>query len=271
MKYGVMENFRMHHSQREYGLQSMSDRPWLFHKAKELGFHGVELGIGLNYRDDPPWTDDGRMRQSIKEEVHRTGTEAASICLHLLNYEENSPASVKAEYRDTAHEIISKTLDACAHIGASVILVPFFGTAMLKSEEQIRHLITEMKRLSTIAENKGVVLALETSLNAPDMVRIVEAIGSDYVQVYYDIGNMAGMDYDVVQEIETLNGRIAQVHVKDSPSGTLGEGRINFSAVIGALKDIGFNDYLVLETPSLDDSIKTASSNLAYLRRFVEE
>jgi hypothetical protein len=36
------------------------------------------------------------------------------------------------------------------------------------------------------------------------------------------------------------------------------------------LEDVGFDGYLVLETPSLDDSVVSASSNLAFLRRVVE-
>ncbi len=270
MKYGVMESFRMHHSQTEYGLKSESDRIWLFPKAKELEFQGIELGIGLDYRKDPLWTGDGFMRQAIKEEARLTGVEAASICLHLLNHKENSPASDRAEHREAGREIIRNTIDACAHIGASVILVPFFGTAALKSEEQIQFLIGEMRELSTIAEDKGVCLSLETSLEAPELVRIVESVGSDYLRVYFDTGNTASIGHDMVQEIETLGEHIAQVHVKDYPSRTLGEGNVDFDETVGTLKKVGFNGYLVLETPASDDSAGAASSNLTYIRRVVE-
>lgn len=270
MKYGIMETFQMHHSQSGYGLKADGDRVALFSKAGELGFQGVELGIGLDYREDPLWTGYGHMRQAIKEAAQTTGVEAASICLHLLNYRENSPASDEVEYRKTADEIIRNTIDACAHIGASVILVPFFGTAELKSEEQIQRLISKMRELSLIAEDKGVCLALETSLNAAHMVRIVEAVGSDCVQVYFDTGNTAGFGNDIVREIEELGERIVQIHIKDNPSGTLGEGDIDFDAAIDALKRVGFNGYLMLETPSTDDSITAAIRNLSYLKNIVE-
>jgi len=270
MKYGVMEGFRMHHSQTEYGLKHGGGRTRLFPKAKELGFHGVELGIGLDYREDPLWTGDGYVRQAIKEETRLTGVEAASICLHLLNYDENSPASINAEHRETGREIIRNAVEACADIGASVILVPFFGTAALKSKEQTRLLIDEIRGLSPMAEDRGVCLALETSMEAPELVRLVESIDSDCVQVYLDIGNTASMGYDVVQEITTLGERISQVHVKDHPSRTLGEGSMDLGGVIAALEKTGFDGYLVLETPALDDSVGSASSNLAYLRRIVE-
>ena len=269
MKYGMMESFRMHHSQMEYGLASDGDRVSLFSKAGELGFQGIEFGIGLDYRDDPLWSGKGDLRQAMKDASQAAGVAAASICLHLLNYVEHSPASGEAEHREVAHEIIRKTIEACAHIGASVILVPFFGTAALKSEEQIPRLIDEMKKLAPTAEEKGVCLALETSLRAPDMVRIVESVGFDSVQVYFDTGNTAGAGYDIVQEIEELGDRIVQIHIKDSPSGTLGEGNIDFGVAMYALKRTRFDGYLMLETPAIDDSVAAAEKNLAYIKSMV--
>jgi sugar phosphate isomerase/epimerase len=58
--------------------------------------------------------------------------------------------------------------------------------------------------------------------------------------------------------------------VKDYPGGTLGEGDIDFKGAIAALEETGFDGYLVLETPSLDDSVGSASGNLAFLRRVAE-
>jgi len=271
MKYGIMESFQMHHSQNGYGLKANGDRVSLFSKAGELGFQGIELGIGLDYKEDPLWNGDGDMRRAMKEAARSTDVEASSICLHLLNYKENSPASDEPEHRKTANEIIQNTIEACAHIGASVILVPFFGTAALKSEEQIQQLIREMKQLSTTAEDKGVCLALETSLNAADMVRIVESVDSECVQVYFDTGNTAGFGNDIVREIEELGERIAQIHIKDNPSGTLGEGSIDFMAAVDALKRVGFGGYLMLETPSIGDSSAAAVRNLDYIKDVVKK
>ena len=103
------------------------------------------------------------------------------------------------------------------------------------------------------------------------MVRIVEAIGSDYVQVYFDTGNAAIIGYDIVQEIGRLGKHIVQTHIKDNPSTRmLGEGNIDFEAAIGALKKVGFKGYLMMETPSTGDSVAAAAKNLAYIKRIVE-
>jgi sugar phosphate isomerase/epimerase len=148
--------------------------------------------------------------------------------------------------------------------------MPFFGSAALKSENQISLLVSEMKKLSSLAESNGVYLALETSLDAPDMVRIVDSIESDFVKVYFDTGNAVVQGYDPIQEINTLGERIIQVHVKDYPGGTLGMGKIDFDEVIGGLRGIGFEGYLILETPALNNSAEMALRNLNFIKQILE-
>jgi len=270
MKYGVMESFRMHDTQVEYGLTSNGARALLFKKAKELGFQGIELGLGENFLKDKLWTGEGNTRQVFSEEAQRNGIDVASICLHLLNHEEYSPASVRKDHRALSSEIIKNSIEACSSIGGAVILMPFFGSSAIKSDNQISLLISELKKLSSIAESNGVYLALETSLKAPDMVRIVDSIESDFVKVYFDTGNTVEQGYDLIQEIDALGERIVQVHVKDYPRGTLGMGRIDFAEVIGGLMDIGFEGYLMLETPALNNSEEMALRNLNFIKQILE-
>lgn len=271
MKYGIMEGFRTFSSQFELGLIPDGDRCSIFSKALALGFQGIEFGIDRDYQEDPLWTGLGNLRKTMKTTAVETGVEAASICLHLLNHEEYSPASGNTTYREVGIRIVRNAVEACAQIGGSVILVPFFGTASLTTEEHIQRLIEGISSLSPLIEENRVCLALETSLKAPEMIQIVDAIDSEYVQVYFDIGNAVSREYDVVEEIEGLGETIAQVHVKDSPSrNMLGEGRVDFGAAVDALRRVGFKGYLMLETPSTDDSGTAAATNLAYLKRVVE-
>jgi len=270
MKYGIMEGFRSFSSQFPLGLPPSDGRISLFSKAGELGFQGIEFGIGLDFQEDPLWTGTGDLRESMKREVEETGVEAASICLHLLNCEEYSPASERDKYRKVGVRIVRGAVEACAVIGASVILVPFFGTASLTSEGHIDRLIEAISSLSSFAEEREVYLALETSLEAPEVVRIVDTIDSGYVQVYFDIGNAVSLGYDLADEIDKLGRRIVQVHVKDNPSTKMmGEGRVDFKAAIEELIGVGFDGYLMLETPSTDEPEVAATANLAYLQQII--
>ncbi len=73
----------------------------------------------------------------------------------------------------------------------------------------------------------------------------------------------------MVKEIRWLGkGRICQIHLKDNPH-YLGEGTIDFPAVMQAIHDIGFTAYANLETDTQKDSTVEADMrrNLAFIRK----
>jgi len=71
----------------------------------------------------------------------------------------------------------------------------------------------------------------------------------------------------VVEEIRWLGAdRICEVHLKDNPH-FLGQGKIDFPAVVDALADIGFRQWAELETDCPTGSVeKDMATNLAYIR-----
>ena len=117
------------------------------------------------------------------------------------------------------------------------------------------------------AEAAGVVLAIENTLSAEDNLKIVERIGSRAVRIWYDVGNSSVWGYDVPAEIRRLGReQISMFHIKDGKS-LLGEGQINFPAIAAAVKDIGYDGWLILETASPNDLEADTRRNIAYLKR----
>ena len=55
-------------------------------------------------------------------------------------------------------------------------------------------------------------------------------------------------------------------HIKDGKS-LLGEGQINFPAIAAAVKDIGYDGWLILETASPNDLEADTRKNIGYVRR----
>jgi sugar phosphate isomerase/epimerase len=90
------------------------------------------------------------------------------------------------------------------------------------------------------------------------------------VLTYYDVGNSSQNGFNVVEEIRWLGrDRICEVHLKDNPH-YLGEGKIDFAAVLDALADIGFEKWAQLETsnPSKDVAADMGR-NLAFVRKLM--
>ena len=98
----------------------------------------------------------------------------------------------------------------------------------------------------------------------------MERSQSKAVLTYYDVGNSTNGGFDVVKEIRWLGkSRICQFHLKDNPH-YLGEGKIDFPAVVNAIEDIGFSGFANLETDTPSNSIEAdMSKNLHFIRRLV--
>jgi sugar phosphate isomerase/epimerase len=99
----------------------------------------------------------------------------------------------------------------------------------------------------------------------------MERSQSPAVKTYYDVGNSIKQGFDIIEEIRWLgNDRICEIHLKDNPH-YLGEGPINFPAVIKALHDIGFDKWAVLETSCPSDNVQAdMTRNLAFIRKLIE-
>ena len=223
--------------------------------AKKIGFDGVQISIGRKME-----LNDKALQQSFLDESKRAKFPLASLCLDILHG--NGLKSDPLGQRWTAEAIpIAKTM------GVKVILLPFFGKWALLTQAEMDYTGDALKEIAPAAEKAGVILGLEDTISARDNVRIMERSKSPAVLTYYDVGNSTGNGFDVIEEIRWLgNKRICEVHLKDNP-GYLGQGKINFTAVVDALADIGFDKWAQLEcsapSGSIEDDMK---KNLGFIR-----
>jgi L-ribulose-5-phosphate 3-epimerase len=127
-----------------------------------------------------------------------------------------------------------------------------------------------LKELAPAAEKAGILLGLEDTISAENNVRIMDRSRSKAVRVYYDVGNSTNNGFDVVKEIRWLGkDRICQIHLKDNP-GYIGEGKIDFLAVMRAIDDIKFVGFANLETSAPSHSIESdMTRNLGYIRKLM--
>ena len=228
--------------------------------SKRLGFDGVQISIGRKME-----LADKALQQSFLAESKRVGQPLASLCLDILHV--NGLKSDPLGQRWTAEAIpIAKAM------GIKVILLPFFGKWALQTQAEMDFVGDALKEIAPAAEKAGVILGLEDTISARDNVRIMERSKSPAVLTYYDVGNSTQNGFDIIEEIRWLGGkRICEVHLKDNPS-YLGQGKIDFTAVVKALADIGFDKWAHLETVSpsgsIDDDMK---KNLGFIRGVIAE
>ena len=123
--------------ERQYKIGALDDvirRDWteVFDAAKAIGFDGVELGVRADdYIRTELWTAEGL--KGLKERSAQSGVEVASICLHA--FWRFSFADRNVAHRTTAKDIVLRSLDAAAELGARTILIPVTNPNGLDPEE----------------------------------------------------------------------------------------------------------------------------------------
>jgi sugar phosphate isomerase/epimerase len=240
--------------------------------AGEIGFDGVELDIGGGYRDTPLWTGGP---DAVADMAQRAGGKVLSFCAGACWA--LSPASPDSAIRAEISKLLTDLSGFAAQLEAGTILVPVTpGGEGVSDEEGRDRWIEEMRTLAPAAERDGTVLALENvgggyGKSAEELIGLVDAVGSPAVQVYYDIGNATAFENDPVEEIARLGSRIADVHIKDRGGELLGQGVVRIEECLVALRQIGYEGDLVLETPATDDPRAAAKYNLDYLRTLIDE
>jgi sugar phosphate isomerase/epimerase len=135
------------------------------------------------------------------------------------------------------------------------------------SEEQALDLsISSLKELTSYAEKKRIILAVENFRNSrkdpypyfqlgtkiEDFEKIFGVIGSPYLKICFDVGHANITSRNPIEYIKTLGGKIHSVHVHDNFGEEdnhlpCGYGNIKWGEIIQELKKSGFNGKLVIE------------------------
>jgi sugar phosphate isomerase/epimerase len=236
-----------------------SGDPTALETASKFGLDGVQ--VSLNPKGESLALLDKDFQQAYLATIKKTGVEIASFCLGELN-----DVPLKSDPR--AERWVAEGIEVASAMKVGIILVPFFGKGDLKNDPAgMEAVIAALKRLAPRAERAGVILALESWLSVEDNLKIMAAVGSSAVGVYYDVGNSQEAGFDIGREIRLLGGRVAQFHAKDYKD-LFGQGSMDFKAVRAAMKDIGYRGWLVLEEVKLPLGLeKSIIQDLKYLRR----
>lgn len=228
--------------------------------AARLGFDGVQVSLGRTPIGGKLPLDDSVLQARYLAAAKEHGIALAGTCLDILHIDH-----LKDNAR--AQRWLADSIRITANLNAQVVLLPFFGKASLMNHAEMDYVGGLLRDFAPAAEKAGVVLGLEDTISAEDNVRIMERSGAPAVKVYYDVGNSTAGGFDVAKEIRWLGAqRICQMHLKDNPH-YLGEGSIDFPAVIRAITAIGFKGFANLETDCPSGSVeRDMTRNLHFVR-----
>lgn len=247
----------------DWDIRGSSADPGVFAVAKELGFQGVQVSFTLGGQYAMLKNSDNR--KLFLDAAKKTEMEFSSLAMGLFN---GQPFARTGD----AEIWVLDCLDAMKELDVDQVLMAFFGEGELRGKpEDQKSTIEKLKRLAPQAEKLGKVLAIETYLNAEDHLRIIDAVGSDAVKIYYDVQNMTNMGYDIFAEIELLGKKklISQVHLKDDKK-RLEDSSIDLKRVRKALDAVEYNNWLVVESAVEGDWKESQAANAKFVRNLFD-
>lgn len=218
-----------------------------FANAARLGFLGVEVGLSRASLHDPA--------QALLAELKAAAAAHSLAIPSLVLGEHNNggigsadPAVAQAAAAD-----IRAAIGWAAALGAPVILVPFFFHGDLPDDAAFERTVAAFRELCPLAAEQQVALCYEGTLPAARIRAMAEQVGSPAFGCYFDLANVVWRGMDTATEIRGLAGLIRQVHMKETRIGPgdvpPGLGRVEYAASAAALRAIGYDGWLVLETP----------------------
>ncbi len=244
---------------------------WIIPKAKELGFE--VLDIAISHPENFPTS-------LVKKKVEEVGIEVVTT---TTLSEETNLISPDPDIRAQGVEHMKLLVDINVELGSKITGgVNYAAWGYLpgrpRTEEEWEWSITAMREVAEYAREKGdLIIAVEPVnrfethfLNiAEDAVRYCQEVGTGNVKVHLDSFHMIREETSFRVAVEVCGKEyLGYVHVCENNRGIPGTGLVPWREFFQALKDIGYNGPLVIE--SFDPGFEELNRQCAIWRKLAE-
>lgn len=216
-----------------------------FQLAKDIGADGVEVdmgGLGDRETFDSQLADPAT-REAFLNKAKQLGLEISSIAMSGF-YAQSFPE------RAGVDRMMKDCIETMKLMGVKVAFLPLGVKGDLIKYPELRPPIVErLKRAGSEAEKAGVVIGIETALDAKAEVKLLEDIGSPSVKSYFNFANALQNGRDLCKELEILGKhQICQIHCTDEDGVWLQNNtRIDMKKVKRTLDKMDWSGWLVIE------------------------
>ena len=239
-----------------------------FQIAKDVGLDGLEVdmgGLGDRPTFDNKLTDPSVLRQFLDASTN-LGIQICSIAMSGY-YAQSFPE------RDGAERTVRDCIETMKLTGAKVAFLPLGVRGDLVKHPHLRPAVVQrLKAVAPAAEAAGVVIGVETALDAAGDVKLLDDVGSPAVKIYFNFASALQAGRDLHAELRTLGkDRICQIHCTDEDGDWLQDNkRLDMPKVKRTLDDMGWAGWLVIERSRHRDHGRDVrlnfSTNAKYLK-----
>jgi len=242
------------------------DLPFL-DRARAMGFDQVEIPIegekDLDYR-------------KAAEAYRRNGLHS-SIC--AVMGARRDPSHPDAAVQKGAVSYMKHCIDAAVTMGASVVAGPLYSavgrtwqSTPAQRERDLARCAKNLRVVARYAEDKGIRLALEplnrfetSFVNLTEQaIQLADMIGSPAVKLMMDTFHANIEEKSLGAAIALMGDRLIHVHANENDRGTPGTGHVPWAEIGPALRKVGYDGALVIE--SFSTSVKQIARAAAVWR-----
>ncbi|SEJ65631.1 Sugar phosphate isomerase/epimerase [Dyadobacter sp. SG02] len=213
--------------------------------ADEIGADGLEVDMG-GLGDRPTFDNklaDPAVRQQYIDKAKELDLEICSLA--MTGFYAQSFAK-----RDGAERTVGDCIETMKQMGIKTAFLPLGIQGDLVKNPELRPAIVErLKKVAEMAEKAGVVIGIETALDAKGEVALLKEIGSKSIQIYFNFSNPLKEGRDLCEELRILGkNRICQIHCTDEDGVWLQNNtRLDMKKVKATLDKMGWKGWLVIE------------------------
>ncbi|MBM6980305.1 MAG: L-ribulose-5-phosphate 3-epimerase [Actinomyces succiniciruminis] len=192
-------------------------------QVPQAGYSFLDLSVDESPEREARIEWGPRQCRMVREAAESVGTGIGGVCLSV--HRRIGPGSADPEVRRRAREVMARGLELCHELGAPVIQIAgyyaYYEDPHPDAERWYGQLLADAVPL---ASRLGVVMGIE-NVDGTDVTSIrkamefVDAVGSPYLQVYPDLGNIAEQGLDPAVELEAGRGHMVAMHAKDVRRG----------------------------------------------------
>ena len=238
-----------------YASPFTNDSTSLFAKLKKWGFETVEIPVEALEHIDPA---------RVKAAADKAGIKIGSICA-CMGPGRDFRGSAKDQ--KTASDYVRGLIDQAVVLGCPSVIGPLYSVVGLigphddaEKKQQFDLVVKNLKPLAKYAESKGVQLCVEPLnrfetdfLNTCEQgLKLVKAVGSPAVKLHLDTFHMNIEEKDQAAAILKAGKYLAHFHACGCDRGTPGGDHIDWKPIVAALKKIGYQGDVVIESFTTD-------------------
>lgn len=216
-----------------------------FQLTKDIGADGVEIDMGgLGQRE----TFDNQLakpevRQQFLGKAKELGLEICSLA--MTGFYAQSFAE-----RPTYQRMIQDCIDTMKSMDVKTAFLPLGIKGDLVKYPELRPAIIErLKVAGKMAKEAGVVIGIETALDAKGELQLLKELDSPAIKSYFNFSNALEGGRDLCEELRILGKKnICQLHCTDKDGVLLKDNkRLDMHKVKKTLDKMGWRGWLVIE------------------------